>query len=518
MDTHAQKETNWWYFIRSAGLDFSNISPIADTNLNDSASAVFSAATGDICSISDEYGVLQFYGSYASVINRNHRVMPNGIIGLPQSTGAEQGCIIVPRPNRPGEYYLFYARSALVAYTDGIRSGVFYSLIDMELDDGFGDVVDSAKNLLMADSTEEKITSTPHANGIDYWVMVRQTDSNFYHAYLVTEHGVSTNPVTTSIGASYSNYGNQNGNLRFNHSGDMFAHLNASGLEIFDFDNNTGVISNLRVITPFYVALGLEFSPDDSKLYSGGPTQFDVSIPTQSAIQASELYMGGAFPIMAGLQLGLDGKIYGNTWTGTSVTTFYMDVIHDPNALGSLCGYEDSALYLDGRLGGPNVPQFLSSYYNTNFYADTICIGEAASFYMNFTFIDSVFWNFGDPGSGSLNTDTALAPKHLYSDTGSYTVTLIAQNGIKTDTVIKTIYVKGVPTIDLGPDQELCSVDQDSITLGNYGLSGVYEWSDGSDDSTLLVVAENIPGSASFWLQYTNECGSDRDTIELIVN
>lgn len=168
--------------------------------------------------------------------------------------------------------------------------------------------------------------------------------------------------------------------------------------------------------------------------------------------------------------------------------------------------------------GGISVPKFLSSYFVTNFYADTVCVGQSAEFYINFTFIDSVFWNFGDPASGANNTDTALAPSHVFSDTGVFTVTLIAQNGVKTDTVIKNIYVKDVPKLDLGPNQDLCSTGNDTVVF-HAGLptkklrEGLYNWSNGSTDSTLVLTKTDLVTSPTeIRLTFTNECGSDQDT------
>jgi gliding motility-associated-like protein len=503
----SQKETTWWYFGRGAGLEFTSGFAQVDTNNQ------FSTG-GGATSMSDDEGNLLYYTDTDTIWNRLHQPMPNGT-GLTNGLAAEQNSISIPRPNRPGQYFVFNVVNAISYPTDGL----LYHIVDMELDSGLGDVLDTAKNIHVVDSTEEKIAATPHANGVDYWLMVKRSLTDKYYCYLITELGPINPPVISSGAIASAGYSHCEGNLRFNHTGNMLAHLSGLGLEILDFDNSTGILSNSRFIIPFEVNDGLEFSADDSKLYSGGPIQYDLIVPTQTAIQASELWLDNTFApaFMAGLQMGLIGKIYGNAFDG-GANAYYMDIIHNPNELGSACNYQDSAIHLLGRTGVVNVPNFLSSFFKMNFYADSVCVGEEVEFSLNYSFVDSVFWNFGDPGSGSLNTDTALSPKHIYSDTGSYTVTLIAQNGIKTDTVVKTIYVKGVPSIDLGPDQEICSVDQDSITLGNHGLSGVYEWSDGSNDSTLLVVAENIAGSASIWLRYTNECGTDRDTIELIVS
>lgn len=56
--------------------------------------------------------------------------------------------------------------------------------------------------------------------------------------------------------------------------------------------------------------------------------------------------------------------------------------------------------------------------------------------------ITTVLWNFGDPGSGSLNTSTDINPSHIYTDGGTYTVSVLVDDGLATEhTVTKVNYV-----------------------------------------------------------------------------
>lgn len=50
-------------------------------------------------------------------------------------------------------------------------------------------------------------------------------------------------------------------------------------------------------------------------------------------------------------------------------------------------------------------------------------------------------WNFGDPGSGGLNTSTAQNPTHTYNSVGLYTVTLTATNGSGSAGETRTNYI-----------------------------------------------------------------------------
>jgi gliding motility-associated-like protein len=503
-NSHAQLETRWWYFGEAAGLDFISGTALADTNSAQKGNGMGCAVQ------SDSIGNLMFYFLRDTVWNGLHQAMPHSTDII--TSYSEQNSVIVPYPNHQGMYFIFTVGNAN-AFNGSPSSNFSYHLVDMSLENGLGDVVDSVKNIELCDSNSEKIAATPHANGEDYWVMIQQCGSDLYHAYLVTSSGVNPTPVTSQMGLVASNYGMCEGTLRFNHQGNMLACLKSGNLEILDFDASTGQLSNPKILQNQLIAYGLEFSSDDTKLYTGGPAQYDVTLPTAAAIESSQVLM--AFGKMQGLQYGLDGRIYGVSWSG--FPNGYMGVINNPNEAGLACGYQDSAIYLEGRVGAESLPNFLSTYFQTTFFADSACVGNAVDFEINFHFIDSVQWNFGDPASGAANTSTLVNPTRVYSAAGNYTVTLIAQNGVKSDTVIKTIRVEEIPQIDLGPDRDLCLTNPDSVKLGLGGQRGVYNWSTGSVDSLVYVTADQFTLSGaevlSVQLSFTNQCGSDRDTV-----
>jgi len=507
----AQLETSWCYFGFKAGIEFTQGSPQANTQSQGSSDR-------GAASMSDSVGDLLFYFSDDTIWNANHTFMPNGT-GLFTDAGSEQSTVAVPRPNSNDHYFVFTTDNAEIWNTSDI--GLFYHLIDMSLQSGVGDVVSGMKNIVLIDSTSEKIAATLHGNGIDYWVIVQQCGSNKYHAFLVTESGVSTSPVTSSMGPNMGSYGRCEGQLRFSHRGHLFVNTFSDDIAIFDFDNATGQLSNLRLMNDIGVAYGAEFSADDTKLYTGGPLQFDVTLPTAAAIQASmvPIYLSsnGLITTMEGMQYGLDGKIYGNNFGAAAFSIGYMAVINDPNASGFACGYQDSAVYLDGRNAGEVVPNFPSNFFATNFMVSSRCLGDTSQFKVNYHFIDSVLWNFGDPTSGVNDTSTNLSPYHIFTDTGLFTITLIAQNGAVTDSVVKTIRIEQPPAIDLGLDLEFCLDSEDSVKLSANGVAGDYLWNTGSMDSILWVLPEelslNVP--QAFTLVVSNRCGADSDTVRI---
>lgn len=65
--------------------------------------------------------------------------------------------------------------------------------------------------------------------------------------------------------------------------------------------------------------------------------------------------------------------------------------------------------------------------------------------------ITTVKWNFGDPGSGALNESTELSPIHVYGDGGSFTVSILVDEGLPTEhttTRVDYVTVTAPPTAD----------------------------------------------------------------------
>ena len=78
--------------------------------------------------------------------------------------------------------------------------GLNYSVIDMRLDGGLGDIVTGEKNLPVpgAGQTCEMLSGTRHHNNHDAWIVVRTcTTGNNYLSYFITSAGLDTVPVVS---------------------------------------------------------------------------------------------------------------------------------------------------------------------------------------------------------------------------------------------------------------------------------------------------------------------------------
>ncbi|MDP4933930.1 MAG: hypothetical protein NWR30_04405, partial [Salibacteraceae bacterium] len=104
--------------------------------------------------------------------------------------------------------------------------------------------------------------------------------------------------------------------------------------------------------------------------------------------------------------------------------------------------------------------------------------------------VDSAFWNFGDPASGTNDTTSVFLPFHVFSDTGIFIVTLNKWVGAVLTEVTDTIRIYPQPTLNLGADTTLCFGN--TIT---YDVSQPYAqflWQDASTNSTFTASQDTV--------------------------
>ena len=435
-------------------------------------------------SISDDNGSLLFYTRGDTVWNKNHLLMSNGS-GLLGNRSATQSSIAIPEPGNDSIYFLFTNGATDVGYCT-LQNGFCYSIIDMSLSGGLGGV--TMKNVKLLDSCVEKVTAVKHANCNDYWVITHGLNSNTFYSYKINNIGISA-PVLTSLGSTLSAhaadvYQNAVGVIKASPNGKKIAiAYNKDGIvELFDFDNMTGMLSNpiqfLGVGSPY----GISFSPDNSKLYIAAGTllQYDMLAGNAAAIIASKTPVGSAD---YSIQLGPDHQLYIANYVSN-----YLSVMHFPNKKGAACNFEQDAVNLGSgecRLGLPN---FMESYFQqpltTDFSATTVCEGIQTTFSNNAN-VDPTYspiwtWNFGDG-----NNSSGKNPYHVYDSAGTYNVKLLVTQGCYKDSLEKTVTVKAAPDALLDDQLSACAVDSLVLDAGNAG--GTYFWSTGAMTQTIKV-------------------------------
>lgn len=183
----AQGENDNWYFGNKAAVNFSGSTPVSLANSN--------MYTIEACgSVSDSAGNLLFYTDGMSIWNRNHQVMPNGS-GLGGHFSSQQ-VVILKHPGNANQYFVF---------NGGFNGGgniISYSIVDINLQSGLGDVPNNLKNIPVVDNLgsnfeSEAITVVPTSEN-KFWVLMPK--NQILYSYLVDAQGFHNNtPVTSNL-------------------------------------------------------------------------------------------------------------------------------------------------------------------------------------------------------------------------------------------------------------------------------------------------------------------------------
>jgi hypothetical protein len=346
----AQNAFNQWRFGQGAGLDFNSGSPVAVSGTmiytNEGSASIADAATGD----------LLFYTDGVAVFDTTNTQMPNGF-GLSGDVTTTQAALIVKQPAHDSLYYVFTIPADAAGMTD-----LRYSVVNMNLNGGLGDV--AAKNLFMADgdTISEKATAIRHCNGKDWWIIFHAIGNNHYLSWKLDSTGLSSTPVVSGAGTVLTTA--QNAGLGWlSTSNDATRLVNPSyslgTVDIVTFHNDSGTVSNPILLTGFTKAYGTAFSPNDQVLYvtdNMSLAQFDLTSGVAATIMSSRIDIVTEANMMRAIRLGPDGKMYiAREWEG------HLGLVNFPNTLGFGCTYNPLGVNLSpgsNSLGLPNTYSF----------------------------------------------------------------------------------------------------------------------------------------------------------------
>lgn len=418
----AAQQNNIWYFGEKAGISFNSAGSAIPYAVTDGAMVALEGCA----SICDANGALLFYTNGETIYNKNHKVMANGS-SLKGHVSSAQSALIVPQPGNDSIYFVFTGDSFEKKFVNGYN----YTVVNMNLANGDGAV--TIKNVPLYAPGTERLTAARHANGSDVWVITNDYSSNVFRAWLVSCSGVLPDAVVSTSGAVLNQYDAFNsGSMKVSPDGKLLCQTHFPDIEntdlqtfiqLFDFDNLTGVISNARAIdvagSSYYSA---EFSPDSKLLYGAKAKvaeidQFEAALGSESAIIASRIGIPAAINIYA-LQTGPDKKIYLNRGTTS------LSVISNPNLKGVACNFEEDKIDLAGRKGNLGLPSVINDLY-FNFHSDfTYKVLDSCQGIIQFEGTTNLggaidfLWDFGDGATSTLQN-----PEHTYQQPGrSYTV------------------------------------------------------------------------------------------------
>ncbi len=264
-------------------MDFSNKGRIDSIYTHDSVA-------NHNAEISDRDGNLLFYANGCRIIDSTFQIMENGdSINFGKtwkkycsSYAAYPGpgnSIILPDPGNAPDcnreegrngYYLIHKRQELITepYLQVSIPELYYSYIDMNGNSGRGKVTKKNQTIFKTTNiVSGYLTACKHSNGIDWWLIQMEQDTNIYFKVLLTKDGFS---VDSQSIAEIPKFVPRIGQSVFTPDGKKWITNGAvDQCMIFDFDRESGMLSNLIRVMPqdsglFY---GVAVSPNSRFVY-----------------------------------------------------------------------------------------------------------------------------------------------------------------------------------------------------------------------------------------------------------
>jgi len=382
----------------------------------------FDATNTSIC---DTSGNLLFYTNGIYIANTENDTIQNGG-GINPGKYADdhafygyilgQGVLAIPKPGSDSLYYLFHASKDYPNNQISFHSPFFYySLIDMSLNNGLGAVVEKNQIIIEDILVPGQISATKHANGRDWWILLRKYDSNKFYRILVQPDGI-VNTGLQEIGTAF-NAGI--GQAVFSPNGSKYIVYNSYSvsegnlLNIYDFDRCSGELSNeiQTVVIDSAYSLGAAVSPNSNFLYLSSYNyiyQYDLeaedilaSKDTVAIYDDFEIEITPSFSIPTRfkyMQLAPDGRIYINVPGAANV----LHVINQPDEVGDSCEVLQHSVNLPtfNSHSLPNFPNYRLGAKEGSF-CDSLSSTDNPKNYPNFTPIKL----YPNPSSGIINID-----------------------------------------------------------------------------------------------------------------
>ncbi|MAW88203.1 MAG: hypothetical protein CMJ42_16930 [Phyllobacteriaceae bacterium] len=474
----AQKHDNIWvlgYYGQSPHPDLGGIF----LDFNQASLLIYDVDTGmdfnfTDASICDAQGKLLFYTNGIYIADATHEVMENGDsinnagltyqyteTGLP----VPQGVLVLPAPGNDSLYYLFHG--PIDFGPNGLNTHIpklFYSKVNMNLNGGLGAVIEKDHLLIEDTLAIGKLTACKHANGRDWWLLVRKDERFSRNVYrlLLTPQGV-LNMGKQDAGPDIIYPNGAVGNVVFSPDGTKYVSHEIrfnprNAIDIYDFDRCTGELQHLEHFTmddSIFLTGGASVSPDSRLLYIVTHVsifQFDLLAAdieaTRNVVAEYDGFIGYPYPSKFGIpQIGSNGKIY----IASYATDTFMHVINTPNqpGLGSHVAQHSIGLSNLNDKSIPNFPNYRLGPLDGS-PCDTLGLDNhplaGFTWYaeeLEITFSDNSYyrpeqwlWDFGD-GSSS----TERNPIHSYAVPGEYYVCLTVSNEYDSDTACHWVSV-----------------------------------------------------------------------------
>jgi hypothetical protein len=334
-------------------------------------------------SICDSSGQLLLYSNGCAIAGADDEILDNGDYINPGTLHNQfcyglynggyisgyQSILLLPQPRRDSVYFMFHN---IIENINVPNLGLtptpvkfLYSKIDMRLNNGKGKVLEKNKIFYNSPVSFGEMTAIKHANGTDWWIVrPRKFDGQTYLSFLFDSSGIASVPVVSTFGFNTLSYASD-GQCVFTPDGRKYIRFRADeGIYIFDFDRQSGQMSNMVFVDPpvnlHNAGAGCAVSPNSRYLYLSNLDkvyQLDLEQPLDPdafLLVAEYDGYGDPLPTNFGIcQMGPDCKIYICTGNGTKI----YHIIHQPDEAGMACNIEQHGLQFSAY-NGASIPTF----------------------------------------------------------------------------------------------------------------------------------------------------------------
>ncbi|MFQ5446851.1 MAG: hypothetical protein ACE5FF_07955, partial [Saprospiraceae bacterium] len=354
-------------------------------------------------SFSDAEGNILFYTNGIQINNKSDEMMENGDslnagywANVSSSVGypVPKGAFFLLKPLDSTMCFLFHMYTETISGAHFL-SKFYYSLIDMNANNGLGSVVEKNIPLLNGDAqlNFNHAVAVRHGNGRDWWIIVPHRMQPQYFRFLLTPEGIY-GPEVQEVGFKEPTLDpNQYiGTSLFSPDGTKYADYDfLTGIQIFDFNRCTGLLSNPVKIDYQWDPnwnngeSGIAFSSSGRFLYMTRKkngielVQYDLfttDIPASEVVIYSCNSFNNYLCSMTHPQLGPDGEIY----IGAVIDTVAFHIIHQPDSLGQACEFDYGGFVFPLKYPGTLMPYFPNYrlYDLPGSPCDTLGIGPVA--------------------------------------------------------------------------------------------------------------------------------------------
>lgn len=356
----------------------------AEIKFNPSTNAVSTSSTGNRngynsegCAIANDplTGQVLFATDGTTVYDKNNTQMLNGnAIGGNTNANTAQSVAIAVLPDCTNKKFYIFSNTANSSISPSTPGTMFYSIVDMSLNGGLGQVI--IKNQVLRSDVDEAMIVVANTSTNNFWLIAKLDKTNKYAVFaiptnpaeFVGDSRVYDAPPPAASGVSMLSNAVT---LSYSPAAKKIAlamRNPAACVATLDFNDATGVLSNCQLVDNAAINAtnnaasstisDCEWSADGTKLYAATSTavnvyQYDFS---QNPVRRTVVFNDANFLLTTtagGFKLGPDEVIYYryNTLGGA------VHKIAQPNAAGALCQFQQNALNVSGAVGYAYFPE-----------------------------------------------------------------------------------------------------------------------------------------------------------------